>query len=47
MRERVTTILEAVGLGAVAVGCGMVAVPLGLIVGGLMLVGVSVLQARR
>ena len=45
--QRVTTILEVVGLVAVTSGAALVAVPVGLIVGGGALVLVGAMLGRR
>lgn len=43
MRERLTTLLELVGLGAVTAGAALIYVPAGFITGGVLAVGVGVL----
>lgn len=41
-----TTILEVLGMCAIAVGCFLVAVPLGLIVAGALALGTGVMADR-
>jgi peptidoglycan biosynthesis protein MviN/MurJ (putative lipid II flippase) len=46
MRDRITSILEAVGASMIASACAMMYLPLGIAVGGILLIAFASLAAK-
>jgi hypothetical protein len=46
MRDKITSILEAVGASMIASACAMVYLPLGIAVGGILLIAFASLAAK-
>lgn len=46
MRDRVTTVIEAMGLGVFIAGCGMIYEPLTFVVGGAVVAWLGYLVSR-